>query len=154
MTVPAALALHAVAPHGLVAWDQILEGPRERVVEPGPPVGRGRPLVEDEGPLLRPTSYGFLEGASPLPEAQDLLLEPREIYLRADLIESHAADLLTQKLQPLGRSDTPHRRDGSLGPRGTTLLARNLATRASLRRHGLPERTRCNGLARPVLLTV
>src|ERR671921_1186070 len=127
MTVPAALALHAVAPHGLVAWDQILEGPRERVVEPGPPVGRGRPLVEDETLLLGPTLYGFLEGTVPLPEKEDLLLQPREIYLGADLIESHAADLLTQKLQPLGRSDAPLRRDGSLGPRGTTLLARDLA---------------------------
>src|SRR5215217_1986565 len=87
VAVPAALALHTKAPHGLVARDEVLESPREGVVEPRPPVGRRRSLVENVGPVRGPAPDGLVEGIGLLPEAHDPLFQPREIYLRADLVE-------------------------------------------------------------------
>ncbi len=45
--VPAPLARHVAAPHGLEAGEQVLERPGPHVVEAGAPVGRRGPLVED-----------------------------------------------------------------------------------------------------------
>ena len=50
--VPPALADDVVAPHGLVAGDDVLEHPRQDVVDARRAVGRGRALVEHEQGLL------------------------------------------------------------------------------------------------------
>src|SRR5215217_9419435 len=155
VAVPAALALHTKAPHGLVAWDEVLESPREGVVEPRPPVGRRRSLVEHEGSVLGPALDGLVESIHLLPAAQDLLFQPRKIYLRADLVELHTSDLLVQKLPPSGGALLHTVGTGALtGPsRYHPTCPEPHGPVPSLRR-GLPERVRCNGLARPVLLTV
>src|ERR687898_2006491 len=79
VAIPAALALDPVTLHGLVPGDQVLESPRQRVVEPRPAVGRRRPLVEDEGPVLGPAPHRLLERSGPVPETKDLLLELRKV---------------------------------------------------------------------------
>src|SRR5918994_2544632 len=107
VAVPAALALDAITLPGLEVGDEVLESSRQRVVEPRPAVGRRRPLVEYEGSVLRPAAHRLLESVLVFPETEDLLLQPRKIYLWADLIELHTADLLIPKLPPPGRSVAP-----------------------------------------------
>src|SRR5919107_973533 len=141
--------------HLLPVLDVTEDGLAAQSVEPRPAVGRRRPLIEHEGPVLGPAVHRFLESVRPLPEIKDLLLEPRQIYLRADLIELHGADLLTKMLPPQGGASL-HRRDGSLHEALAVppYLSGTSRVRSSQWRRGLPKRTRCNGLARPVLLTV
>src|SRR6185437_10000983 len=75
VAIPAALALHLVAAHRLVARVDVLEHAREHVVCTGPPVGGGRPLVED--PLLGSlaVAQGLAEHVALAPAPQHLLLE-------------------------------------------------------------------------------
>src|SRR5690606_2364088 len=46
--VPARDARHVSASHRLVPAEQVLDAPAQHVMQTGPPVRRGRPLVEDE----------------------------------------------------------------------------------------------------------
>src|SRR5690606_40995547 len=53
VAVPAGLARHVVAPHGLVAGEDVLEDARLDVVDPGHAVRRGRALIEDPRGAVR-----------------------------------------------------------------------------------------------------
>ncbi len=152
--VPAALALDAVALHGLVARDQILESPRQHVVEAGPAVGRRRPLVEDERVVLRSLLDRPLERPRPAPEREHLLLQLRELYPGVYLIERHGP------LPPHAKTPVPadgvaslHRRDGS--PEKALAVPPRLPEASRLRTPSRVPKTpsRCNGRTRPVLLT-
>ena len=82
--VPARLAGDAVAPHRLVAGEQVLDDARQHMPVVGQAVGGGRSLVEDERPVRRGLGEGLLEDALPLPEAQDVALLTREVELGRD----------------------------------------------------------------------
>ena len=76
--VPAAFAGRAVAAHGLVARDQVLEDARQHVVHAGRAVGRRRSLVEREQPLRRALLDAAPEDVVLAPEREDVLLERGE----------------------------------------------------------------------------
>ena len=84
VAVPARLAVHAVALHGLEAGEQVLEDPRLDVVGARPAVRGGRALVE--GPLL--TVGGGcqrrVESVCLVPQGQDLGLHGREVDAGGD----------------------------------------------------------------------
>ena len=73
--VPARLAGHAVAPHRLVAREQVLDDARHDVVHAGTPVRRRRPLVEHEQVLLGPFLDAAPEDVVLAPELEDARLE-------------------------------------------------------------------------------
>ena len=85
-------ARHAVALHRLVARDQVLEGACEDVVDAGPRVRRRRAFVEDEQAIVREARLRLafdrpLEDGVVLPEAEDILLQPRKAHPGIDGLE-------------------------------------------------------------------
>ncbi len=85
--VPAALARHVVAAHGPVARKDVLEGPRQDVVDSGAAVRRGRPLIKH---IARPVSsllHRLLEDVCLFPECQNIFFHLRQVYLRRDVFE-------------------------------------------------------------------
>ena len=85
--VPPALADDAVAAHGLVAGDGVLEDPCEDVVDARRAVGRGRALVEHEQRLL----LVHLPAALELRPAKDVALPPEGQHPLLQLREAHLA---------------------------------------------------------------
>ena len=85
--VPAGLAGHAVAAHGLVAGEEVLEHARHDVVHARASVGRGRPLVEDEEVVRGALFDAAAEDVALAPEAQDIGLEGGEIDGGIDGVE-------------------------------------------------------------------
>ena len=85
VAVPPALALDAVAAHGLKAGIDVLEDAREDVVDSGRPVGRRRALVED--PLLGflAQAQGLREDVALMPAREDLELERGQLLSRVHL---------------------------------------------------------------------
>ena len=86
VAVPAALALHAVAAHRLVARVDVLEHAREHMVGARTAVGGGRPLVED--PRLRALAHPqrLREHLALAPTRQHL-----ELHRRQPLVGVHLA---------------------------------------------------------------
>ncbi len=101
VAVPAGLARDEVAAHRLVARKNVLENTRQDVVGPGPPVGRGRALVEDEAGRALAAAHRFVEHVALAPALEHGLLELREGLRRVNGgISSHECvdsrrDLLT-----------------------------------------------------------
>ena len=85
--VPAGLAGHAVAAHGLVAGEEVLEHARHDVVHARATVGRGRALVEDEKVVGGALLDAAAEDVALAPEAQDAGFEGGEIDGGIDGIE-------------------------------------------------------------------
>ena len=75
--VPAGLALHAVAAHGLVAAEAVLDGARQHVVHAGAAVGRGRPFIKGEAGRVGPVGELGREDLLTLPVVEDAALELR-----------------------------------------------------------------------------
>ena len=82
--VPAGLAGHAVAPHRLVAREQVLDHAGHDVVHAGPAVRRRRALVEDEEVVLGPLLDAAPEDVVLAPEREDAGLEFGEAHVRVD----------------------------------------------------------------------
>ena len=105
--VPPRLARGAVALHGAVARDNVLEHPRQYVVHPRAGVGRGRPLVQQEHGGVLALLNAALEDAPLLPELKDAPLHFREAYL-ADYRFKHPSYLLqTVNKSRYSVSETP-----------------------------------------------
>ena len=84
VAVPAKTALHLFALHGLVAGDDVLDDAGHKMAEMGHPRGKGGAVVEDVffGRLRTfPPGYGLPENIVFLPEGQNVLFQPGEIYL-------------------------------------------------------------------------
>src|SRR5207302_1396470 len=79
VAVPAPLAGHVVAPHGLEADEQVLEDPGPHGVDPGAGVGRGGALVEDPGGGAAAQALDVLEEVLAAPPLEDLVLEGDEV---------------------------------------------------------------------------
>src|SRR5947208_15616316 len=75
VAVPAALALHRVPAHGLVAGEQVLEHTGEDVVRAGTAVRGGRALVEHPGIRALAPPDRLAEDVALKPAAQDLPLQ-------------------------------------------------------------------------------
>ena len=69
--VPAALAEHLVALHGLVAAHYVLEDAGQHVMDAGAAVGRGRAIVEHEARRALALRSGAAEDVALLPVLQD-----------------------------------------------------------------------------------
>ena len=85
--VPAALPRHAVAAHGAVARDQVLEDPRQHVVDAGVAVRRGRPLVERKQPIGGPLLHAATEDVALPPQREHALLLLHEGDARGHRLE-------------------------------------------------------------------
>ena len=85
--VPARLAGDAVAAHGLVAREEVLEDARDDVVRARPAVGGGRPLVEDEDRRVLAALEALVEDVVGLPELEDARVQRREVDARRDVLE-------------------------------------------------------------------
>ncbi len=77
--VPTGLARHGEAAHGAVPTEQVLVHPGPDVVQPGPPVGGGRALVEDPRLGVPPGLDGALEDPVLPPSGQLLGFEHGEV---------------------------------------------------------------------------
>ncbi|GAA3312422.1 hypothetical protein GCM10020219_022290 [Nonomuraea dietziae] len=82
VAVPAGLAGHAEAAHGLVAGEEVLEDARLDVVNARQAVGGGRALVEDPGGSAFVLLDGALEDLPVPPSVEDLTLERGQVDLR------------------------------------------------------------------------
>ncbi len=85
--VPARLAGDAVAAHGLVAREEVLEDARDDVVRARPAVGGGRPLVEHEDRGVLAALEALVEDVVGLPELEDARVQRREVDARRDVLE-------------------------------------------------------------------
>ncbi len=85
VAVPAALALHLIAAHRLVARVDVLEHARQHVVRARAPVGGGGSLIEH--PRLRSLAqaHGLREDVALAPALQDLQLQRGQILARVHL---------------------------------------------------------------------
>ena len=82
VAVPAGLAGHPVAAHGLVAGVDVLEDARQDVVRAGLAVGGRRPLVEAPHRSVLALRQGAVEHVALAPALEDSLLELGEGLLR------------------------------------------------------------------------
>ena len=85
MAVPAEAPLDAVAAHGLVAGDDVLDVAGEQVAVVGESVGEGRPVVEDELVLGRTLLDGSFEGVLFVPALEETLFDRRIVRLGSDV---------------------------------------------------------------------
>ena len=74
MAVPAEAAGYAVAFHGLIAGDDILDRAGEQVAVVGQAGGKRRAVVDSKYRFILSSLYGAFENAVFLPEFQDPLL--------------------------------------------------------------------------------
>ena len=79
--IPPRLAQHLLALHGLVAGDQVLDGPGLDMADVGLSVGRGRAVVEGEGVPALALVDGLLKDVLPLPEGLHLLLPAGKVHV-------------------------------------------------------------------------
>ena len=84
--VPACPPGRVVAPHGLVAGEEVLVAPGLGVAHVGEAVGGGRALVDGVAGTAFAVFHALLEDLFPLPEGQDLLFQLGKVGL-ADLLE-------------------------------------------------------------------
>ena len=152
MGVPSAAAQRAVAAHGLVAQDDVLERAREHVVDAGTAVRGRRPLVEDEERSVRAYAVDLVEQVRLPPRFEDRRLQLREVHLAGDgfvpfRIACHAAPSVTENARPhTGGRTLPWYHHHSPAPGAGALRT---SRRARMRAEGC----RCNGrAARPRLL--
>ena len=96
--VPAGLAQHVLALHGLIARDQILDGAGLDVADVGLAVGRRRAVKEGEGVLTLAQVDALFEDLVFFPELQNLLLAGKEVHRGGNFLK-HAA-LLQIKIRP------------------------------------------------------
>ncbi len=89
MAVPARLAGHVLAPHGVEPRVDVLEEPGPDVVDPGTPVGRRRALVEDPFLGTRPTAHALGEDVVGLPGRQHTVFQLDEVEVSIDRSEGH-----------------------------------------------------------------
>ena len=151
--VPAGLAGHAVAAHGLVAGEEVLEHARHDVVHAGAAVGRGRALVEDEEVVGGALLDAAAEDVALAPEAQDAGFEGGEIDGGIDGVEELGHGGLPGEDAGEPRGVPPPQ--GRARARGTTLLPaarRALAERHHAPAHGNGGRPARAGTFRPGLL--
>ena len=80
--VPPCLALAQVPRHGLVAREHVLDRPRQAMSRVRQPIGRRRPLIEDERRRALSLGQALLIDLPILPEADDLLFRLREVERR------------------------------------------------------------------------
>ena len=80
VAVPPTLTGDVAAPHGVEAGEEVLERPGPDVVEPGPAVGRGRPLVEHPLGRTLPPPETLGEHVALPPPLQHPLLEGDEVH--------------------------------------------------------------------------
>ena len=85
--VPAALARDVVAAHGLVAREDILERPRQHMVDAGPAVRGRRPLVEDVARPGRGLPLRLAEHVGLFPETEHVLLHRGQVNLGGNVME-------------------------------------------------------------------
>ena len=133
--VPAGLAQHIFALHGLIARDQILDGAGFDVADVGLAVGRRRAVKEGEGVLTLAQVDALFEDLFLFPELQNFLLAGEEVHRGGNFLK-HAA-LLQNKIRP-----HPF---GTKALRGTTQIG------AGNRTHLI---CCCNGRSRRGLLTI
>ena len=79
--VPAALALHPLALQGLVAAEDVLDGPCHDVVDARLAIGAGRAFVEDPSVVGGALVDAGLEDAVGLPELEEFLVDVGEVEL-------------------------------------------------------------------------
>ncbi len=89
VAVPAALPRDVEPLHGLEAREQVLEDAGPDVVEAGPPVGGGWPLVEHPPRPPGPAAPHLREQVRGAPAGQDALFERDEVQLRVHGTEGH-----------------------------------------------------------------
>ena len=89
MGVPSPLAGGVVPAHGLVAGVDILERPRQDMVDARPAVRGGGALVETEPWPALALLEGFLEDRFAVPEFEDLCLQCGPVVAAADFAECH-----------------------------------------------------------------
>ena len=82
--VPPAAALDELAPHRLVAGEDVLEDAAQDVVRAGAPVRGRRPLVEHVARRALATALGLVEDVALAPPREHGLLEAREVLLGID----------------------------------------------------------------------
>ncbi len=87
VAVPAGLARHAEAAHGLEAREDVLEDARQHVVRARAAVGRGRTLVERVERRVAAQLDALLEDALAAPELEDAGIEGGKVDLGRDLAE-------------------------------------------------------------------
>ena len=73
--IPARYTRDLTAAHGVVAAHQILDGPSKHVMDPGPAVGGGRALKEDEGLAVPRSTERLVEEPFALPGCQEFSLQ-------------------------------------------------------------------------------
>ena len=84
VAVPAEATLDPLAPHGLVAGDDVLDVAGQQVAVVGEPVGERRPVVEDELVIGGTLLDGAFEGLLLLPAVEQALLQRRQVGPRRD----------------------------------------------------------------------
>ena len=85
--VPAGLTRAVETAHRLVAREQVLEGAREHVMDAGPAVRGGRPLVEHELRPRRTFSHEAAKHVLATPEVEGAFLDLRPVIAGADWFE-------------------------------------------------------------------
>ena len=79
MRVPAAFALDAEAFHGVIAAEDILDGPRHDVMDAGGAIGRRRTFIKGIGRSALALGDALFENALGLPPGENLLLQGRMV---------------------------------------------------------------------------
>ena len=92
VAVPAALAGHLAAAHGLEAGVDVLEHPGPDVVQAGPAVGGGRALVEDPGLVPGAQRPGGGDDVVVTPAVEHPLFEGGQVEIRGDGAERHGGE--------------------------------------------------------------
>jgi hypothetical protein len=125
VTVPAGLAVHPVAAHGLEPGKDVLEHARLDVVHAGNPVGGGRALIEGPGGSVGGLLDRAPEGVLLLPQREHLALERGQVHVGRDRavrvahLESSFVSTPRRRGEQLAKG-----RPASDADRGTTLLDR------------------------------
>jgi hypothetical protein len=85
--MPAAATRDEVAAHRAIAREDVFENARQDVMDAGPAVGRGRPLVEDESWTVGGLLQRLVKDVGFMPERQDSLLHCRQVNLGRNVLE-------------------------------------------------------------------
>ena len=93
VAVPAALAGHGLAPHGLEAGVEVLEHPGPHVVQAGAPVGRRGALVEDPGLGVLAQAPGLGHHVMGAPAGQHRFFERDQVEVGIGGTEGHRSSL-------------------------------------------------------------
>ena len=115
VAVPAAPPVHETAAHGLEAREDVLEDARQDMVRARTPVGRGRPLVEDEGLTAGALLQAAREDVALAPEGEHALLHLPPGRRRGDVSPAgrHAASVESASSRSRTRSKSSNRVKGT-----------------------------------------